>query len=389
MRFPIGGGRENDDDLFAHTRMSFGDHIEELRLRLFRAILGFLVALVIGLCVGQPMLEFIQAPVKKQLLEFYNGRIDTMRKGVSDDLQAQQDAAALQAYMEEHSQILTVQIKEPGDGGTWKPMLLRILPRELVSKVAPSTNELTPPASLTTLTVTEAFMTYLMVSVYCGIILSSPWIFWQLWQFIGAGLYPHEKKYVYMYLPLSLGLFLGGCALAEFGVLPLGVRYLLGFNEWLGVEPELRLSEWLSFAVMVPLIFGAAFQTPLIMLFLERMGIVDVTVYTKNRKLAIFILAIVAAFLAVAPDPLNMMLLAVPLWLLYELGIVLCRFAPSPPTTSESRSRTRWWRCEGAAGRRLAATRQGTRCARALPVGSRLNGPGHPDHEVVRRFFLE
>lgn len=81
---------------------------------------------------------------------------------------------------------------------------------------------------------------------------------------------------------------------------------------------------------MVPLIFGAAFQTPLIMLFLERMGIVDVTVYTKNRKLAIFILAIIAAFLAVAPDPLNMMLLAVPLWLLYELGILLCRFAPKP-----------------------------------------------------------
>ncbi len=330
MRFPIGGGREEDDDLFAHTRMSFGDHIEELRLRLFRAILGFLAALVIGLCVGQPMVGFIQAPVKKQLLEFYNGRIAAMRKGVNEDLKARQDAEALLQYMDAHGQSLTVQLKEPGDGGTWKTWVLRILPNEVAAALAPSTNELTPPASLTTLTVTEAFMTYLLVSVYCGIVLSSPWIFWQLWQFIGAGLYPNEKKYVYLYLPLSLGLFLGGCALAEFGVLPLGVRYLLGFNEWLGVEPELRLSEWLSFAVMVPLIFGAAFQTPLIMLFLERMGIVDVTVYTKNRKLAIFILAIIAAFLAVAPDPLNMMLLAVPLWLLYELGILLCRFAPKP-----------------------------------------------------------
>lgn len=212
MRFPIGGGREEDDDLFAHTRMSFGDHIEELRLRLFRAILGFLAALVIGLCVGQPMVGFIQAPVKKQLLEFYNGRIAAMRKGVNEDLKARQDAEALLQYMDAHGQSLTVQLKEPGDGGTWKTWVLRILPNEVAAALAPSTNELTPPASLTTLTVTEAFMTYLLVSVYCGIVLSSPWIFWQLWQFIGAGLYPNEKKYVYLYLPLSLGLFLGGCA---------------------------------------------------------------------------------------------------------------------------------------------------------------------------------
>ena len=213
MRFPIGVGREVDDDLFAHTRMSFGDHIEELRLRLFRAILGFLAALVIGLIVGQPMLEVIQAPIRTQLLEFYKARITTMQQGVIDDLdKTLQDPEAFKKYMAEHSQSLTVQLKEPGDAGVGKTMILSILPRELAAKIAPSTNELTPPASLTTLTITEGIMTYLMVSVYCGIVLSSPWIFWQLWQFIGAGLYPHEKKYVYMYLPLSLGLFLAGCA---------------------------------------------------------------------------------------------------------------------------------------------------------------------------------
>ena len=217
----------------------------------------------------------------------------------------------------------------------WKRIELRILPRELAVATAASIQELAPPASLTTLTITEAFMTYFMVSIYCGIILSSPWLFWQGWQFIGAGLYPNEKKYVYMYLPLSLGLFLGGCALAEFMVLPLGVHYLLSFNEWLGVEPELRLSEWLSFAVMVPLIFGAAFQTPLVMLFLERMAIVDVAVYTKNRKMAYFVLAAIGAVLAAAPDALNMMLLTVPLWALYEFGILLCRFAPKPAQDME------------------------------------------------------
>lgn len=324
-------GRGDDDDLFAHTRMSFGDHIEELRMRMIRAILGFLAALVIGLFVGQPMLEFIQAPVKKQLLEFYNNRISAMQNKVSEDLKAKmQDDAEFQKYMNEQTRKLTVQIKDPGEGGEWKTLDMRILPREVAAAVAPSANELTPPASLTTLTITEAFMTYFMVSIYCGIVLASPWILWQLWQFIAAGLYPQEKKYVYLYLPLSLTLFLGGCALAEFVVLPLGIRYLLSFNEWLGVEPELRLSEWMSFAVMVPLIFGAAFQTPLVMLFLERMGIVDITLYTKNRKFAYFILAIVGAVLAAAPDAMNMMLLTIPLWSLYEFGILLCRFSPKP-----------------------------------------------------------
>jgi sec-independent protein translocase protein TatC len=340
MTFPnlgnLGIGRGDDDDLFAHTRMSFGDHIEELRMRMIRAILGFLIALVVGLFVGKWVLDQIQKPVREQLLEFYNHRISEMQKKVSDDLSAKmQDDAAFQKYMNEQTKMLTVQVKEPGEGGEWKTMDMRILPREVAAAVAPSANELAPPASLTTLTITEAFMTYFMVSIYCGIVLASPWIFWQLWQFIAAGLYPHEKKYVYVYLPLSLGLFLAGCALAQWVVLPLGIRYLLSFNDWLGVEPELRLSEWLGFAIMVPLIFGVAFQTPLVMLFLERMGIVEITLYTKNRKLAYFVLAIVGAILAAAPDALNMMMLTVPLWSLFEFGILLCRFAPRPKSELE------------------------------------------------------
>ena len=86
MKFPTIGGREDNDDLFAHTRMSFGDHIEELRMRMIRAILGFLVALVIGMFVGQPVVEFIKAPVKDQLVEFYDHRIETMRANVKDQL---------------------------------------------------------------------------------------------------------------------------------------------------------------------------------------------------------------------------------------------------------------------------------------------------------------
>ena len=106
-----------------------------------------------------------------------------------------------------------------------------------------------------------------------GLVLSSPWVFYQLWAFVAAGLYRHERQYVKKFLPFSLGLFLGGVLLCFFGVLPLTLKFLLQFNVWLGIEPTLRISEWMSFATILPLVFGLAFQTPLVMLFLARIGI--------------------------------------------------------------------------------------------------------------------
>ncbi len=324
MKLPIGRG--DDDDLFAHTRMSFGDHIEELRRRMLLAIAGFFVAMIIGLVVGKPMLDFIQAPVQLQLNKFYDARIAALQKAYDDE---QAKRAADDPLDPAAAKELIVQIQEPGaEGLSWKPARIRFDPRQLSLLTDPASRAITRPSSLTVLTITESFMTYLLVSIYCGIVLSSPWISWQIWQFIAAGLYPHEKRYIHLYLPLSIVLFLGGCVLAEFVVLPIGISYLLSFSDWLGVETELRLSEWLSFAIVVPLVFGIAFQTPLVMLFAERVGFVKVEWYRKYRKIAIFVLAIVASLLAVSPDPFSMMALAIPMWGLYELGILLCRFAP-------------------------------------------------------------
>ncbi len=179
---------------------------------------------------------------------------------------------------------------------------------------------------LTALTITEPFTVYFKVSLVLGLVLASPWIFYQLWSFIGSGLYLHERRLVHLFLPLSLGLFLGGVALCQFVVLPTGVSYLLSYYEWLDVEPELRLSDWLNFALLMPVIFGVSFQTPLVMLALERIGLFSVASYRNHRRLAIFLLAVLAAVISVTPDWFNMLALAAPLWLLYELGIVLCLF---------------------------------------------------------------
>src|SRR5262249_31914256 len=150
---------------------------------------------------------------------------------------------------------------------------------DVMVKLNPATKHVGKRPALTTLSVQEAFMVYFKVSIYCGIVLSSPWVFWQIWSFIAAGLYPHEKRYVNVYLPFSLGLFLVGVLVCQFFVMPKAIEVLLSFNEWVGIEPDLRLNEWLGFAIFTPLVFGLSFETPLVMLFLERMGIFTVQTF--------------------------------------------------------------------------------------------------------------
>jgi sec-independent protein translocase protein TatC len=218
----------------------------------------------------------------------------------------------------------------PGpDGPEWVLLTLRVRPVSWVIALDPGQRVVRPPYP-TSQTPTEPFTVYFKVSAYAGIVLASPWVFYQLWAFVAAGLYPHEKRLVRVYLPVSVGLFLAGVALCELAVLPWGVRYLLSYNEWLNMEPAVRFSEWLYFATLMPLVFGCAFQTPLVMLFLDRVGIADADTYRRHRRLALFALALLAALLAVAPDWYSMVALMLPLWGLYELGIVLCRLSPRP-----------------------------------------------------------
>ena len=179
-----------------------------------------------------------------------------------------------------------------------------------------------------TLNVQEAFMTYLKVALIGGIVLTSPWIFYQVWLFVAAGLYPNEQRYVYVFLPFSLLLFFGGIAFCFFLVFPFVLTFLLGFNEWLGVTPQIRLSEWISFAVLLPLLFGVSFQLPLVMLFLDRLSIFDAATYRAKRRVAILVISIISMMLTPA-DPASMILMMLPLVLLYELGIWLCQYMAS------------------------------------------------------------
>ncbi len=184
-----------------------------------------------------------------------------------------------------------------------------------------------PRVSIKSLGPYETFMIWLKAAIVASLVIASPWVFYQLWSFVAAGLYPHEKRYVYIFLPISLGLFLGGVVLCFVYVLPIVLDFLFVFNRWTGVDPDMRISDWFGFALMLPLMFGISFQLPLVMLFLERIGIFTVEAYLSQWRVAILVIFVLSMLLTPV-DPGSMLMMAIPLTALYFGGVALCRYMP-------------------------------------------------------------
>ena len=172
------------------------------------------------------------------------------------------------------------------------------------------------------LTVTDAFITYFRVSLLAGIVAASPWICYQLWLFVAAGLYQREKGYVRWAVPFSAALFVGGAAFFLTVVSYPMLRFFMNFNQWLGVRPVIRLNELIKFMTNLMLVFGLAFQTPIVVFMLAKMGLVTTKTLAKYRRHVIVGSLILAASVT-SPSPVDQIALALPMWLLYELGIVL------------------------------------------------------------------
>ena len=337
--------RHDPDDLFADTRMSFGEHIEELRTHLLRALVGFMVALVISFFFGSYVLEFIKAPVERELMEFYQRRFEKKKAELTSGKDTEHKElnepklVTMQVQKNELARMLGLKVPDPPVGEEnaeeWVSLPVRVKPLDLALATGDADRLLVGrPPLLATMNIMEGFMALVKVCILCGIVLGSPWIFYELWAFVAAGLYRHEKRYINVYLPFSLGLFLIGVFFCEFLVIPKAISTLLMFNEWLGFEPDLRISEWLTFAILFPLVFGLSFQTPLVMLFLAKIGIFDAASFRRKRRIAWFAMAAFAAIITPI-DALSMILLWVPMCGLYELGILLVAYTAKSPEGEE------------------------------------------------------
>ncbi len=166
---------------------------------------------------------------------------------------------------------------------------------------------------------TEPFFTYLKVAGLAGIMLAAPVIFYQFWMFIAPGLYSQERKLLLPVVCLSSFFFVGGALFGYFVVFPLGFKFFLGFTTET-IRPMLSMREYLGFSAKLLLAFGIAFELPLVLTFLARLGIVSTSFLKKNRKYAILIFFIGSAILT-PPDVISQVMMSIPLMGLYELSI--------------------------------------------------------------------
>ncbi|MBW1779121.1 MAG: twin-arginine translocase subunit TatC [Deltaproteobacteria bacterium] len=171
----------------------------------------------------------------------------------------------------------------------------------------------------------EMFFTYLKVAFLSGILLMAPFIFYQLWMFIAPGLYRHEKKYVIPFVVASTILFVGGSLFGYFVVFPFGFKFFIGFsNELVKALPSVK--QYFSFAIKLLFAFGIVFELPVVIFFLTKMGIVTPELLRKKRKYAILLTFVLAAILT-PPDVITQCMMAGPLILLYEIGILVSLMA--------------------------------------------------------------
>ena len=180
-----------------------------------------------------------------------------------------------------------------------------------------------PVGNLVFLSPTEAFFTRLKVSFFAGFLLALPYILWETWGFVSIALKRHERKYTILFVVFALIFFLLGGSFGFFVILPLGLRFLLGYG-LPGVNPMLSVGKYTSFVIAVILVFGTVFEMPLFFLFLAKLGIVTPRFMSKNRPYIVLIIFILAALLT-PPDVVTQVLLALPMLVLYEISLVLVK----------------------------------------------------------------
>jgi len=171
----------------------------------------------------------------------------------------------------------------------------------------------------------ETFLTYLRVSFFAALFVSSPIILIQIWKFIAPGLYKNEKKAILPYLIATPILFLFGGMLVYYLIMPLAIKFFLSFeassiNSALPIQLEAKVNEYLSLVMKLIFAFGLSFQLPVILSLLARVGFID-SVFLKERRKYVVVIIFVAAAILTPPDPITQIGLAIPLLILYELSI--------------------------------------------------------------------
>ena len=172
----------------------------------------------------------------------------------------------------------------------------------------------------------EAFFNYMKISFYASLFVTSPWTLYQIWKFVSPGLYSKEKKYVIPFVISSSVLFIGGVLFGYYLALPPAYGFFVQFSSDF-LKPMFALKEYLSLSLKLLLVFGLSFELPVFIFFMAKLGIVNAKMLAKQRRYAILVIFVLAAVLTPSPDAVTQIIMAIPLMILYEIGIFVAKFA--------------------------------------------------------------
>ncbi len=260
------------------TEMSFLEHLQELRKRL---IISF-IALFIGMAVAWPLTHRVERFIQRPLRE----------PSFTQKVNYQISAWAVRTFPN-LSRKLGLQPKPP-----------EVIPHKL--------NYMAP---------LEPFFVQMKISLITGLALAFPVILYQMWLFLAPALYEHERRYVYFFVPFGTVAFILGDLFFIYLVWPLIISFSLAYESEV-LYSMLNLSQYVNFCLRLLLLFGVIFELPLIILILSRVGLVTVDFLRSQRRLAVLLSAVIAAFHA---DLITMAVVAVPMYAMYELSILLVR----------------------------------------------------------------
>jgi len=297
-----------DDEVESH-QMSLTDHLDELRARLIYAIVAVGAIAVLAYIFKEPLLQLLlgpfqsamdtTSPIQPNALD----RVLSMFKAMLVDYGVEQGQN--EQTLSDNASVMIDQLRE------------QLLPTGLV---------FLHPA--------EAFFSYLKLAALTGLIVGMPAVIYQLWKFVMPALYRNERSYLVSFLASGSTLFYIGVAFSFIVILPLGMEFLVGIGRPL-ISPMFSVGNYVSFSMLFMLVFGLAFELPLAMFFLVKMGLVEHTTFVKQWRIVVIVGFGVGAFFT-PPDLFTQLAMALSIVVLYIVGLGLTYFASRAREQAES-----------------------------------------------------
>lgn len=311
---PDGGSSPGADEVEA-SRMSLGDHLHELRSRLMRAVIAVVIAFAVIYGFREPAFEMVQGPHHWAISQLNQEKADVLEQRHLEAKAASESTAAQGVTAPERE----AWMEDPADPGTYfEPGYPEV--KRLNSAYRLQT-------SLLNFAADSGFFVKMRVCFWLALFVAGPFALWEIWGFIAAGLYKHERKVIYTYFPMSLLLFVGGVLFGFFVLVPYAL-YFLGLDsiESRAMEVRMGVDQYLGFLKGLALALGAVFQLPVVMVALSRIGLVEPKTFAHFRKHTLVGALVIAAILT-PPDPVTQLMMAGPVVLLYEAGVHLSKWA--------------------------------------------------------------